>query len=158
VKTARGLRSGTIALHGGRFEHGYHPEVDTRGSARPIGVRVWIAWATANAAGVTIVALPDTGPRIVSFGEAHGPSVLDAIGSLLVIAGWASLEVAIWRGRERLRDLPRRTRVLGMALIVAGLAILIPTIVLSLGAWWVVGVLLLVAVQLAAAVAVSIGR
>jgi hypothetical protein len=121
--------------------------VDIRGSARPIGARVWIAWAMANAAGVAIVALPDTGPRVVSLSEAHGPSVLDAIGSLLVVAGWASLETAIWRRRGRLRDLPRRTRFLGMALIVAGLAILVPTIALSLGAWWVVGVVAAVAVS-----------
>jgi hypothetical protein len=60
--------------------------VDGRRHAGPISARVWVAWALANAVGVVIVALPDTGPRIVSFSEAHGPSLLDGIGSILVIA------------------------------------------------------------------------
>lgn len=131
--------------------------MDVHGRASPISAPVWIVWASANAVGIALVALPDTGPRIVSFSQAHGPSILDAAGSLLAIAGWACLEAAIWRRRERLRELPWETRALAGGLIVAGVAILIPTIAFSLGAWWVLGVAVLVSVQLAAAIVVSRG-
>lgn len=116
---------------------------------------VWIAWLVANVVGALLVALPDTDARLFSFSRTHGPSVVDAIGSVVLLAGWVILDTAVVRRWHRVLALSRATRLLLVGAIVVGVAVLVPTIAFDLGAWWVVGVLLLAGAQVAAAIAVG---
>jgi hypothetical protein len=94
---------------------------------------------------VGILALPDTGPRLVSLSEEHGPSFVDAIGILVLVAAWLPLASLLWARRSSLQSPAGRS--CGAAAL-AAIALLIVTIRLDLGAAWVAAVMLLVAVQL----------
>ena len=53
--------------------------------------------------GAAIVALPDRGPRVVSFSRAHGPGLVDTLGAGVMFAGWGVFLVALWRRRWIIR-------------------------------------------------------
>jgi hypothetical protein len=130
------------------------------GSDAPVGHGgsakvVWWVWAAANLVGGLLIALPDTGPRLFSLSRTHGPSALDAIGAVLVLIGWVGLDAFVVARRDRLRATSRTARVSASVGLAAGVAVLLPTISLDLGAWWILGVALLAGVQLWAAVVVS---
>ncbi len=115
---------------------------------------VWVTWAAANAVGGLLVGSPDTGTRLFSFSRTHGPSALDALGSVVLLAGWIVLDAVIGR-RDALRSLGRRWLIGAAILLAVGIAVLVPTIAFDLGAWWILGVAILAGIQLAIAVAVS---
>ena len=108
----------------------------------------WTLWLSLTAGGVVVMALPDSGPRLFSISEAHGPSALDAVGIALVLVASSMLLRRIWSGRARLRS---RSAPLAAALL-AGAALTAWSILGDHGAWWVAGVALLAGVQLLAAV------
>jgi hypothetical protein len=57
--------------------------------------------------GLGTILMPDTGPRLFSLSEGHGPTLVDVIGVVLLVAGWAALDV----GTPARAPLPaRRTR------------------------------------------------
>ena len=118
-----------------------------------------VIWLACSVAGGAIVALPDTGPRLVSFSQAHGPSALDGLGILVLLAGWLAPAVAVWRRRGRLAG-QAGTPAFGLVLFALGLGAGLT--VASVGAdyphWWVVGAALLVVAQLVAARLASRGR
>ncbi|HYG71718.1 MAG TPA: hypothetical protein VEC15_05460 [Actinomycetota bacterium] len=105
--------------------------------------------------GGLLVASPDTGTRLFSFSRTHGPSALDALGSVLLLAGWIVLDAAVIGRRDALRSLGRRWLMGAAILLAVGIAVLVPTIAFDLGAWWILGVAILAGIQLAIAVAVS---
>jgi hypothetical protein len=105
--------------------------------------------------GGLLVGLPDTGPRLFSFSRTHGPSALDALGSVLLLVGWIVLDAAVIGRRDALRRLGRRWLIGAAILLAVGIAVLIPTIAFDLGAWWIIGVVILAGTQLTIAVAVS---
>jgi len=45
--------------------------------------------------GFVIVLLPDKSEALISFNSAHGPSVLDIVGLILLVSGWVWLTVYI---------------------------------------------------------------
>ena len=47
--------------------------------------RSWLWWGTLSALGLVTILLPDTGPRLFSLSEAHGPSLIDSVGVLLLL-------------------------------------------------------------------------
>ncbi|MFC7762259.1 hypothetical protein ACFQY4_32650 [Catellatospora bangladeshensis] len=63
-------------------------------------------WAACTVVGGFLLALPDDGPRLISFSEAHGPGLLDTVGALLIAAGSALAWWWIWRDRRRLAAAP----------------------------------------------------
>jgi hypothetical protein len=100
--------------------------------------------------GLVTILLPDTGSRLLSLSEAHGPSLVDSMGVLLLLAGWAVLDIATWRRR---RDLSLRRKVL-LPIATAGaaaVALVLWSVLGDHGAWWIVGAALLAAIQLTAA-------
>jgi hypothetical protein len=116
--------------------------------------RTWALWATLSAAGLGLILIPDTGPRLFSLSEEHGPSLTDAIGVLLLVAGWATLDIATWRGRRRLG--PRRGIPVFTAITTLGAAgLIVWSVPGDHGVWWIVGACVLAAIQLISAARVS---
>lgn len=113
--------------------------------------RSWWSWGVLSGSGLVVLLLPDTGPRLFSLSEEHGPSLVDAIGVLLLLVGWAVLDVATWRRRRGLS-----LRIGGGVLItltgLAAIVLVLWSVLGDHGAWWIVGATLLAAIQLAAAV------
>ena len=90
--------------------------------------------------------LPDTGPRVFSFSETHGPSAVDVIGMSVLVGAWLPTAALIWSGRRRLGS---RGRLLGV-LAAVGVGLLVATIAWDLGHAWVAAVALLLGVQVIA--------
>ena len=108
-----------------------------------------LVWLACVAVGAAIIALPDRGPRLVSFSRAHGPGVVDAVGIVVMLAGWAVFLVVLWRRRDRLA----RRMTTGRGLVVAfaiglGLGLAIASAGVDYPYWWAIGAMLLVGVQL----------
>lgn len=113
----------------------------------------WLAW---SALGVVVIALPDSGQRLVSISAAHGPSLQDAGGVVALLAGAGAPWWFIWRGRGRLADTTGGTQVALAFAAGLGLGLVLASVASDFAAWWAVGVALLVAVQ--AAVFVGVAR
>lgn len=111
------------------------------------GVRV-AGWITLSVVGGVVIALPDADERVVSFSEAHGPSLFDLAGVFLALAGWAVFLHALWRRRDRLA-MARGTVVSDILLFALGLGagLVIASVVSGFAWWWAIGVGLLVAAQ-----------
>ncbi len=97
------------------------------------------------ALGLAIIAVPDTGARVVTFSATHGPSALDTVGVVLLLAGWAPVPVVLVRRR---RLIPVSTWAWAGAAGVAAAAALATAIRSDLPWWWAPGGVLL-AVQIA---------
>jgi uncharacterized membrane protein YidH (DUF202 family) len=111
------------------------------------------------ATGSVVVALPDDGRRLVSISRNHGVSTVDSVGIALIVAGWALVVSGVWQRRRRVfRRLRRAGVAAGAGVVIAGLALIVWSVTGDHGAWWVAGVVLAVAPQLAAAIAASVGR
>jgi hypothetical protein len=123
----------------------------------PLPRAVWVVWALANILGGILVAVPDTGPRLFSLSRTHGLSTLDAIGVALIVVGWIALDSAVFVHRHQLRRVSRAARIAAALGLGVGIAILVPTVALDLGAWWVLSVALLTGVQIWAAAVVVRG-
>jgi hypothetical protein len=112
--------------------------------------RSWLSWAVLSTLGIVTILLPDTDRRLFSLSEGHGPSVVDAIGVVLLLAGWAVLDIATWRRRHALDH--RREVIVAMGAVgVAAAALLLWSVLGDRGAWWVLGATVLAAIQVLAA-------
>ena len=105
--------------------------------------RVWL-WLAGSALGVAVLALPDTGPRVFSFSEAHGPSAVDVVGIMVLVGAWLPVAALIWSGR---RTLGRRG-CLPAVMAATGVALLVVTIALNLGPAWMAAVAILLGAQI----------
>jgi hypothetical protein len=105
-----------------------------------------LLWVVLSAAGVLIVSIPDDGPRVIALSAGHGPSALDAAGIVVLLAGWVAFLAPLFRSRHRIHHAPT------LALVaLAGAALVAWSVATDTGDWWVLGVMVLVAVQLFAA-------
>jgi hypothetical protein len=108
---------------------------------------VLAAFALVSAAGVAVIALPDSGQRL-EISDAHGPGMLDAAGIVLLLAGSAILWGYLWSVRASLVRSPSRLRsawVFGAGL---GTGLVLASVAGDFGGWWAVGAGLLIVVQL----------
>ena len=117
--------------------------------------RVGTWWVVGSAVGGLLVALPDDDDRVVSISATHGPSAVDLVGTLVLLAAWAPVPVTLWRCRAAVG---RRVWRLALPLAALGLVALAVTIRFDIGWWWVVPVAGLVLVQLWLLHAVARGR
>jgi hypothetical protein len=113
--------------------------------------RDWVIWLLGSSVGVGLVAAPDSDERLFSISRTHGPSLVDAIGSVILVAAWVVLLAGIWKGRHRL---PRNRLLWGSVLLVAAMAgaLLVWSITGDRGRWWMFGGSVLLSLQLGAAV------
>lgn len=96
--------------------------------------RTLAVWATTTAAGGVVLAAPDTGPRVFSLSETHGPSLVDSVGILVLVAGWLPVPVMLYRSRALVP--PSVWTAAGCTALVGALALAV-TIRRDLGWWWV---------------------
>ncbi len=121
----------------------------------PISNRTWGIWLAATLTGIAVIALPDDDHRLFSISDTHGPSAVDAVGVAILLGGWLLLTVATVVRWQILMSVNPVWLWLGVIAYVLGLVILVPTVLLDLGAWWIAGAALMALVQIAAALAVS---
>ena len=113
-------------------------------------------WLASSAIGGVILALPDAGPRLLSFSRAHGPSTQDALGILVMVAGWAVFLSALWPLRHRvLRHAAPHAFSGGVFAAGVGLGLVVASVGSDYPHWWVIGAGLLVAAQALFAYAAS---
>lgn len=115
-------------------------------SASELRRGLW-TWVVLSLLGAGVVALPDDDVRIFSFSSGHGPSLLDAVGIVLLIGGWIAFVFPMWRARSLI---PHRGVLGGFAVIAAGLTAW--SVATDTGVWWMLGTGILAILQLAAAV------
>ena len=108
--------------------------------------RIWM-WLAGSAVGGAVLALPDEGPRIFSFSRTHGPSAVDLVGMLVLVAAWVPVALLLWSERASLRGGWSRG---AAVLAVVGTTLLVVTISRDLRGWWIGAVVVLVAAQLMA--------
>jgi hypothetical protein len=112
--------------------------------------RSWLWWGILSALGLVTILVPDTGRRLFSLSQAHGPSLIDGMGVLVLLAGWAVLDIATWRRRRGL-SIRREVLMLMATAGIAAIALVLWSVLGDHGAWWIVGAVLLAAIQLTAA-------
>lgn len=108
--------------------------------------RATAVWLVASIIGAAIVLLPEEGPRLVSLSRTHGPSAVDVVGIVVLVAGWSVFAVALWRARASVGH-----RILLATMTTIGMVSLVWFITRDVAGWWGVSVALLVAAQLMAA-------
>ena len=107
-----------------------------------------LVWAACSAIGAVVVALPDRGPRLVSFSRAHGPSAVDAVGAAVMLAGWAVFAAALWRRRGVVRRAATGPLVLAGFALGLGVGLVVASAAADYAYWWAIGAGVLVAAQL----------
>ena len=99
-------------------------------------------------AGITIVALPDSGERLFSISREHGPSLQDAIGLLLVFIGYAWFLGQAWKRKEKILQYRNRFSFkLILPMIVIGITLIVVSVINDYGYWWVGGAVILAILQ-----------
>jgi hypothetical protein len=87
---------------------------------------------------------------LFSLSNLHGPSLLDALGIVALVAGWTVLDLATW-SRRRLIPLRPAALVLVAGSAVAAAGLVVWSVLGDHGSWWIVGAIVLTMIQLAAA-------
>lgn len=116
--------------------------------------RSWLSWGILSALGLFAILLPDTDRRLFSLSEGHGPSLIDGVGVMFLVAGWAALDIGTWRRRRGLSLRPDVLVVMSTAGI-AAIALVIWSVLGDHGSWWIIGSVVLSAIQLTMAVAAT---
>ena len=100
------------------------------------------------AAGFVIVALPDSGKRLFSISKDHGPSLQDSIGLAFILIAYVWFVKEAWKRRGRILKYKHLLsfRII-LFLFVAGLGLIIVSVVNDYGYWWVYGAVLLALIQ-----------
>lgn len=104
----------------------------------------FVGWLFGSGVGGMIVALPDSGERVFSLSETHGPSPLDLVGVVVLLGSWLPVAVllpSLWLMAKR------GTAWAAGVLAMLGLVALIVTIGADLGWWWLAAVAMLVVAQ-----------
>jgi uncharacterized membrane protein YidH (DUF202 family) len=100
------------------------------------------------AAGIVIVALPDSGQRLFSISRDHGPSLQDALGLILVFIGYGWFLKQAWTRKEKILQYKDRLSFrLIPFLLVIGIALIIVSVINDYGYWRVCGAAILAILQ-----------
>jgi hypothetical protein len=62
-----------------------------------------LLWVAGSAIGAVVVALPDSGERVLSLSRTHGPSPLDLVGVVILVGAWLPVAVSLpylWRATK----------------------------------------------------------
>jgi hypothetical protein len=117
-----------------------------------IGRYPWLPWALLNLAGIFLIALPDSDKRVFSISRTHGPALADLAGAILLTAGWVLLNAWTWKHRRALGSVPTGWKICLMVCVLAGTGLIAWSVSQDRGNWWLLGALVVAAVQAAAAV------
>jgi drug/metabolite transporter (DMT)-like permease len=76
-------------------------------------------------AGIVIVSWPDSNERVLSFSEAHGPSILDLAGLTFIIITWFWLLVKVFmRAKHVRRSVGVKGIIIAIGCILAGASLI----------------------------------
>lgn len=103
-----------------------------------------------------MIALPDTGPRVLTFSAEHGPGAVDAVGAGLLLTGFGFLLTDIWQRRRAIveRFLNRPGQLVVQAFVAGlGTGLLVAGVFTDFWWWWLVGSVILQAFWLSIFVA-----
>jgi hypothetical protein len=135
-----------------RRHHGAVAQPQTAARRRR-SARIRLAtWLSGSAVGAAVIALPDSDDRVLSFSRTHGPSLIDAIGMVILVLVWLPVVALLWSQRALLRGRAAR---LAALLAVVGTALLAIAIGFDLGPVWVAPVALLVGAQVLAVAVIA---
>jgi len=95
-----------------------------------------VAWAAATLVGAVLMALPDNNDRVLTFTEDHGPALVDTVGMLLVVAGFAAYVAALVLARRRVR---RADALVALVGYLGGTALTAWSVSTDTGWWWALG-------------------
>jgi len=103
---------------------------------------------TLIAAGILVVALPDKGKRLFSISKAHGPSLQDVIGLVLVFIGYGWFLKQAWKRKDKiLRHKSRLSFKIIPPLLLTGIVLIVVSVIHDYGYWWVCGAVILIILQ-----------
>ncbi|RXJ04534.1 hypothetical protein DS745_03890 [Anaerobacillus alkaliphilus] len=116
-------------------------------------VFLWLAFLIL---GVYIIALPDDGPRWITFSEVHGPGFVDLIGIVLVIIGWLLFVKVLWDRRSKLLHFNGGLS-LSIVLLLFGFSfvLIVASVASDFLFWWVVGIIIVNLIQVLCLLIVS---
>ena len=77
----------------------------------------------------------------------HGPSAIDLMGMVVLVAAWLPVAWLLWSERGAVRG---HSRSLAGVLAALGLVLLVLTVGMDLGSWWIVAAAILVTAQIVA--------
>ena len=120
-----------------------------------------LLWAVLTLAGSVLIALPDTGPALVTMSGEHAPGLVDSAGALLVLAGFGVLLSVIVRRRQTVISyLSMRPGRLAAVTFLGGtgLGLTLAGVFTDFWWWWLIGALLMQACWLALWALASQGR
>ena len=107
---------------------------------------VLLVWVVLTGIGAVLIALPDTGPRLFAFSGEHGPGLVDGLGIVALLGGFAILLAAIVRRRaligRRLSAQPLRLAVLAF-MAGTGTGLTLAGVFTDFWWWWLVGMTLM---------------
>lgn len=112
---------------------------------------VLFIWFALSGIGATLIALPDSDQRLVTFSSEHGPALVDSIGALVLILASSLLITTILRGRAAVAAelLKHPSRLGGLSFLGGlGLGLLIAGVFTEFWWWWLVGAGLIQVLQL----------
>lgn len=110
--------------------------------------RALLAWLSLSLVGALLIARPDTGPRLISFSAAHGPSALDAAGIMIALAGYAWFLLAAWGARHPIAAMLHGLRGAAVAFALGlGAGLVVASVASDFAGWWAMGAAILGAAQ-----------
>lgn len=105
-----------------------------------------VAWTVLTGCGACLIALPDADRRLFSFGAAHGPGPVDALGAGLLVAALLLLIGPMWRQRGGIAAVLRLNPALLASMAFGGglgLGLLIADVIDGFWWWWLVGAVMM---------------
>lgn len=107
---------------------------------------VLVGWAACTALGAILIALPDTGPRVLSLSGEHGPGAVDSVGAVVLLLGFGVLLSEILRRRAAILEnlLARPVKIAALSFLAGvGTGLMVAGVFANFSWWWLVGALLL---------------
>jgi hypothetical protein len=106
-----------------------------------------VVWMIGSLLGVAIIAVPDSDDRLFSLSRTHGPSPVDLLGMLVLLAAWIPIPAILWSRREALHG---GTAAAAGVLAVVGVVGLAVAVGFDLGPVYLVPAIVLLVAQLVA--------
>jgi hypothetical protein len=98
--------------------------------------------------GTALVAIPDSDKRLFSISKTHGPSILDAIGMVLILIPYSWLIIETWKRKAKILKY-QHSGVFRLGLILTGLGygMIIASVIRDYQYWWIIGIILVVIIH-----------
>jgi hypothetical protein len=98
--------------------------------------------------GTALVVIPDSDKRLFSISKTHGPSILDAIGMVLILIPYCWLIIETWKRKPRILKY-QHSGVFRLGLFLTGLGygMIIASVLGDYEYWWIIGIILVVIIH-----------